>query len=109
MKKIDRSLLPYVETEGTVICSFCKNSYEIEKRQQLNSIFISVCPHCGRQNINVITNSLNFIDEVLQKIEIMKKNLEELKISLEIEMQEKPCVDNYPDLFSKENNYHKLI
>ncbi|WP_228288172.1 hypothetical protein [Thermosipho ferrireducens] len=99
MNKIDRKLIPFVETEGTILCSHCNKSYEIPKVQKLHTILVTDCPYCGRQNINLITNSINYIDEILEKIKKFEKDLKELKKSLEIEMQESGCIDNYPEAF----------
>ncbi|KLO23936.1 MULTISPECIES: hypothetical protein [unclassified Marinitoga] len=109
MNKIDRKYLPYVETEGTVKCFYCGESYIIDKQQKLHTIIITECPYCGRQNINIVTNSIKYIDEVLDKIEKLKIELLSLKESLKIEMQEKGCVDNYPEIYMKKNNDPKLI
>ncbi|ABQ47272.1 conserved hypothetical protein [Thermotoga petrophila RKU-10] len=101
--KIDRKKLPCVETEGTVLCTTCGNSYQIEPRQKLHSIIVTTCPHCGHQNINVVTNSVKFIEEVLSKIDRLRKDLMELKKSLEIEMQQNGFVDNYPEVFKADD------
>lgn len=100
--KLDRKKMPYVNTEGTVLCSSCKESYEITQRQKLHSIIITECPHCGHQNINVFTNSIKFIDEVMEKIDVLKKELSELRQSLEIEFNEGAFLDNYPEAFQRE-------
>ncbi|GEM_PF-722276 len=100
--KLDRKKMPYVNTEGTVLCSSCRESYEITQRQKLHSIIVTECPHCGHQNINVFTNSIKFVDEVLEKIEVLKKELLELRQSLEIEFSEGAFLDNYPEAFQRE-------
>jgi len=97
--KIDRKKLPCVETEGTVLCDHCGESYEIERKQKLHSVIVTECPHCGHQNIIVVTNSIKFIDEVLGKLEKLKGELKKMKESLEIELQQDSFVDNYPEAF----------
>ncbi|MDI3473233.1 MAG: hypothetical protein PWQ20_1856 [Thermotogaceae bacterium] len=102
---LNRKRLPYVETEGTVLCTTCNKSYEVPKLQKLHSIIITDCPHCGHQNINVVTNSLKFIDEVIDKLEKTKEELLKLKESLAIELQQKGSVDNYPEEFEDGSEY----
>ncbi|AKI97645.1 hypothetical protein [Kosmotoga pacifica] len=107
MKKIDRRLLPCVEIEGTVVCSCCSKVYEVERKQKLNSIVITVCPHCGHENISVITNSINYIEEVTEKLKKLQEELKGLRESLEIEYQEKGCIDDYPESYCERNNTAK--
>jgi len=102
--KIDRSKIPCVETEGTVLCDTCGESYEIENKQKLHTIFVTTCPNCGHQNINVVTNSIKFIEEVIKKIKNLESQLEKLRKSLEIEMQENGFVDNYPEVYAVDEN-----
>lgn len=101
--RIDRKKLPCVETEGTVLCDHCGESYEIEKKQKLHSIVVTECPHCGHQNISVVTNSIKFINEVLDEIERLKNELLKMRESLEIELQQDSFVDNYPEAFTADD------
>lgn len=102
--KLDRNKLPCVETEGTILCDVCGESYEIESRQKLHSILVTTCPNCGHQNISVFTNSIKFIDETIEKLKKLEAQLEELKKSLKIEMQENGFVDNYPEVYAADEN-----
>ncbi|SHH33619.1 hypothetical protein [Thermosipho atlanticus] len=102
--KIDRHKIPCVETEGTILCDICGESYKIDSKQKLHSIIVTTCPNCGHQNINVITNSIKFIDETIEKIKKLESQLKKLKRSLEIEMQENSYVDNYPEVYAVDKN-----